>query len=137
MTTYEVVDKMDMFQYRFRKLDEFGWWYLECFSSYACTQFTSTGIKGEFQTHGVHLTLADPEHQHMNGQVKVTWRPLRRISHSLMVHARVLEAYIHFALMYTADHILPVLPIKDLINKYGEPTTSFKLETSKKPSVSY
>ena len=32
-----------------------------------------------------------------------------------MVHARVSEAYIHLALMYTADHIFPVLPIKDLI----------------------
>ena len=32
----------------------------------------------------------------MNIQVKVTWRILRTISHSLIEHARVLEAYIHF-----------------------------------------
>ena len=59
----------------------------------------------------------------MKGKVEVTWRALRTIAHSLMVHARVLEAYIHFALMYTTDHISPVLPIKDLINKDGDPTT--------------
>ena len=53
-----------------------------------------------------------------------------------MVHARVLESYIHFSLMYTIDHIFPVLPIKDLINKYSNPTTPFKLSTSTKPSVS-
>ena len=29
-----------------------------------------------------------------------------------------------------------VLPIKDMINKYGEPTTPFKLSTGTKPSVS-
>ena len=54
-----------------------------------------------------------------------------------MVHARVSEAYIHFELMYTTDHIFPVLPIKDLINKDGDLTTPFKLETVKKPSVSH
>ena len=33
------------------------------------------------------------------------------------------------------DHIFTVLPIKDLINKDGEPTTPFKLATGTKPSV--
>ena len=73
----------------------------------------------------------------MNGQVKVTRRTLRTIVHYLMVHATVLEAYIDLALMYTTDHIFPVLPIRDLINKDGEPTTPFKLATGKKPSVSH
>ena len=31
----------------------------------------------------------------------------------------------------------PVLPIKDMINKDGEPTTPFKIVTCKKPSVSH
>ena len=53
-----------------------------------------------------------------------------------MVHARVSKSYIHFALMYTADHIFPVLPIKDLIKEYGKPTTPFKLVTDTEPSVS-
>ena len=83
------------------------------------------------------MTLAAPEHQYMNGQVEVTCRTLRIVSHSLMVHARVLEVYIHFALMYTTDHIFPVLPIKDLINEDGDPKTPHKLETGTKPSVSH
>ena len=53
-----------------------------------------------------------------------------------MVHAIVSEACIHFSLIYTADHIFPVLSIKDLINKYCKLTTKFKLTTGKKPSVS-
>ena len=73
----------------------------------------------------------------MNGQVDVTCRKLCTIAHALMVHARVLESYIHFALMYTTYHIFPVLPIKDLINKYRKLTTTFKLATGKKPSVSH
>ena len=41
----------------------------------------------------------------MNGQFKVTRRTLLTIAYSLMVHARIQEAYIYFALMYTADYI--------------------------------
>ena len=73
----------------------------------------------------------------MNGQVEATWIMLRTIAHSLMVHAIVSEAYIHFELIYTTDHIFPVLPIKDLINKDGDPTTPYTLATGTKPSVSH
>ena len=54
-----------------------------------------------------------------------------------MVHVRVLEAYIHFALMYATNHIFLVLPIRDLINEDGDPTMPFKLATGTKPSVSH
>ena len=73
----------------------------------------------------------------MNGQVEVTWRTLLTVAHSLMVHARVPEVYVHFALMYTTDNIFPVLPIKDLINEDDNPTTPDKLATGTKPSVSH
>ena len=35
------------------------------------------------------------------------------------------------------DHIFPVLPIKYLINKDGDPTTPFQLATGTKPLVSH
>ena len=54
-----------------------------------------------------------------------------------MVHARVPEIYVHFALIYTTDHIFLVLPIKYLINEDDDPTTPHKLATGKKPSVSH
>ena len=54
-----------------------------------------------------------------------------------MVHARFLEAYINFSLMYTTDHIFLVLQIKDMINEDGDSTTSLKLATGTKPSVSH
>ena len=62
---------------------------------------------------------------------------MHTIAHPLVVYARVLEAYNNSALMYTEDHILPVLPIKDLIKKDGKPTIQFNLATGAKPSVSY
>ena len=72
----------------------------------------------------------------MSVQVKVTWRMLRKIANSIMVHARFLGAYIHFSLMYTTNHIFPLIKIKDLINKDGDLTTPFKLATGTKTSVS-
>ena len=73
ITTAEVMDKLDMFQSRFSKIDQFGWWESE--------------FKEECQTRGVRLTLASPEHQEMNVKVEVTWRTLRTVVHSIMVHA--------------------------------------------------
>ena len=83
------------------------------------------------------MTLAALEHQEMNGKFEMTWRTLRTVAHALMVHARVPEIYIHFAIIYTTDHIFPVLPIKYLINEYGDPMTPYKLATGTKPSVSH
>ena len=42
IATKEVMDKLDMFQSRFEKIDEFGRWYLEIISGDAGMQFTST-----------------------------------------------------------------------------------------------
>ena len=66
ITTEEVMGKLDMFQSRFGKIDQFGWWDLERISVYAGTQFTLTEFKEECQTHGVRLMLAAPEHQETN-----------------------------------------------------------------------
>ena len=73
----------------------------------------------------------------MNGQVEVTWITLRTVAQTIMVHARVPEVYVHFTLMYTTYHIFLVLPIKDLINEDGDPTTPHKLATGTKPSGSH
>ena len=82
---------------------------------------------------GVRLTLAEQEHQEMNVQVEVTWRNLRTVAHSLMVHTTVPEVYVHLTLMYTTDHIFLILPIKDIINEDGDPTMPHKLATGTKP----
>ena len=63
ITTEEVMNKLNIFQSRFGKIDQFGWWNLERISVYAGTQFSLTEFKEECQTSGVRLTLAAPEHQ--------------------------------------------------------------------------
>ena len=45
ITTEEVMDKLDMFQSRFGKIDQFGWWDLERISAGTGKQFTSAEFK--------------------------------------------------------------------------------------------
>ena len=45
ITTAEVMDKLDMFQSRFVKIDQFSWWDLERILADAGMQFTSTEFK--------------------------------------------------------------------------------------------
>ena len=47
ITREEVMEKLDMFQSRFGKIDQFGWLVLERISADAGTQFTSTEFKDE------------------------------------------------------------------------------------------
>ena len=91
-----MIDRFDIFQSKFGKIYEFGWWDLEKNSADAGTQFISTECQEKFQTRGVRLTLAAPDHQEMDGQVEVTQITLLTIAHSLMVHVQVSEAYINF-----------------------------------------
>ena len=51
------MDKLDMFQAGFGKLDKIGWWYLEIISADSGTMFTSTEFQDECQTRGVWLKL--------------------------------------------------------------------------------
>ena len=108
---------------------------MEIIQTGAGTQFTSKDFQEVIYVRGVRLALAAPEHQEINGQVKVVWQALQNISHSIMVHAQVSEKYIHLALMYTIGNISPVLPIKHLVNQDSEPNMSHKLSSSTKHSV--
>ena len=49
-TTEEVMDKLDIFQSIFGKIDQFGWLDLEKIPADAGTQFTSTEFKDECRT---------------------------------------------------------------------------------------
>ena len=62
ITAEEVMDKLYMFQDRFRKIYEFGWWDLERISADTNTQFSSTEFQDKYQNPGVWITLEAMEH---------------------------------------------------------------------------
>ena len=108
---------------------------MEIIQTYAITQFTPREFQEVLSVRGVRLVLAAPDHQEMNSGVEFTWQTLQTISHSIMLHTRVSDEYIHFSIMYTTDNIVSILQIKHLVNKDGEPSTPHKLETGKKHSL--
>ena len=119
ITTEEVVEKLDMFQARFGKVDDFFWWGLEIIQTDAGMQFTLKDFQEGLSARVVRLTLAAPDYKETNKSVEVTWRNLRNIEHSIMVNEQVLDEYINIVLMYTTHHIFTVLPSKHLVNRDG------------------
>ena len=81
ITTEEVMDKLDIFQARFGKVDEFFWWDMERIQTNSGIQFTSKDFQGDLYVRGVRLALEAPNHEETSGQVELTWRKLRTIAH--------------------------------------------------------
>ena len=75
------MDKQDMFQARFGKVDEFGWWDMEIIQTDSGTQFTSKEFQEGLSARELYIALEQPDHQETNGQVEVTWRTLQTIAH--------------------------------------------------------
>ena len=71
--TEEVMDKLDMFQEIFGKVDEFGWWDMEIIKTDTGTQFTSKEIQEGLSVHRVQLSFVSTDHQETNIQFEVTW----------------------------------------------------------------
>ena len=54
-TTEEVMEKLDMFQAIFGKVDEFGRWDMEIIQTDSGTQFTFKYFQEDISVHGVRL----------------------------------------------------------------------------------
>ena len=128
---------MDVFIAEFGNVDQFGWCDVGKIRADAGPQFTSEEFKDGCAVRGVHLTLAAPEHQEMNNIAESTWKNIRTIAHSQINFGRVEEKFTHFALINAAHVIMPVLPLKDLVNESGEQTTSIKLMTGNKARIGH
>ena len=57
------MEKLDMFRFKFGKIDKFVWLDLEVISADVVRQFDSTEFQDSCQTCGVNLTLAATERQ--------------------------------------------------------------------------
>ena len=99
------MDKLDIFQERFGKVDKFGWWDIERIQTDAGMQFTSKYFQEDLYVRGLRLALAAPDHHEMSVQVELTWQIFLTIAQLFIVNARVSDKYIHFVLMYITDHI--------------------------------
>ena len=61
--TEEVMEKLDIFQARFGKVDELGWWYMDIIQTDSGTKFTSKELQKGIPLCELRLALAAPDHQ--------------------------------------------------------------------------
>ena len=81
ITTDEVMNKLDTFQERFVKVDEFGCWDMERIQTDTATQLTSKEFQEGLYVYRVRLKLAAPDHQEINDGFEVTWLTLLTTAH--------------------------------------------------------
>ena len=62
ITTEEVMDRLDISQTIFGKVDEFGWWDMERIKTDFGTQFTSKYFQERLFVHGIQLSLVVSDH---------------------------------------------------------------------------
>ena len=53
-TTEEVMEKLDLFEPRFGKVNDFGWWYMERIQTDSVTEFTSNEFQEGLYLHRLH-----------------------------------------------------------------------------------
>ena len=73
ITTEYIMDKLDVFQARFGKVEKFGWCDMERIQTDTGTQFTSKEFLEGLSVRGIRLALSSPYHQEINVQSEVTW----------------------------------------------------------------
>ena len=84
----------------------------------------------------IKFNTAAPKHQEQNGMVERYWGTILKLANTLLIHARLNWNFIFYAVKY-AQYIHDVMPVKDLNNKYGFPTTLYAMATNRKPSVKH
>ena len=77
----EVIDKLDICQSRFVKVDKFGWWDLELIQTDAGMLFYYKKSQESISIRGVRHKLSAPDHKEISGLFEVTWRTLRCTAH--------------------------------------------------------
>ena len=100
----------------------------------AGTQFGSQDFRAACFADGIYVHLAAPKHQESNGLCERTWQSIRILAFAFLNYARVKNEFMTFALEH-AWKIFNILPIKNLVDSDGNPTTPFYLFYKVKPSV--
>ena len=84
----------------------------------------------------IHFTSAAPKHQEQNGLVERHWGTIVKLANALLLHARLNRKFFYYAAKY-AQYIHDIIPVKNLLDAEGNPTTPYFLATGRKPAVKH
>ena len=80
----------------------------------AGSQFVSEAFRQWCTDNNIHLIIAAPAHQEMNGLVERMWQSCRKTAFGMCNNARLGWPFLHYALHYATD-VMEVLPIKGCV----------------------
>gem|GEM_PF-2876143 len=102
----------------------------------AGTEFRSDTFRKWCSENKIHFTSAAPKHQEQNGMVERHWGTIAKLANTLLLHARLNRKFFYYAVKY-AQYIHDVIPVRNLQDKDGLPTTPYMLATGRKPTVKH
>ena len=100
----------------------------------AGSEFRSDTFRKWCSDNKIEFSSAAPKHQEQNGLVERHWGTICKLANTMMIHARLNRKFFYYAVLY-AQFIHDVIPIKDLKDASGLPTTPYFLGTNTKPNV--
>ncbi|MGH7955216.1 MAG: DDE-type integrase/transposase/recombinase, partial [Gloeomargaritales cyanobacterium] len=101
----------------------------------AGTNFLSDKVDQWLTENGIQYDASPPEGQNTNGFTERHWQTISQMARKMLVHARLSNDFVYHALQY-ASAIHNALPIKNLINPVGVPTSPDFLFHGRKPKIS-
>lgn len=102
----------------------------------AGTEFRSNEFNDWCRENSIVFTTAAPKHQEQNGMVETHWGEVSKLANIMLIHARLSTKFIFYALKY-AEKIHDVIPVRNLVDEEGKPTTPYYLAFKRHPKVSH
>ena len=102
----------------------------------AGTEFRSDTFRkwcGEIK---INFNSAAPKHQEQNGLDKRLWGTIAKLVNTLLLYARLNRKFFYYAAKYT-QYIHDVIPVRDLLDENGLPTTPNYFATGRNSAVKH
>ena len=100
------------------------------------SEFRSDTFRKWCGENSIRFTTAAPKHQEQNGLVERHWATITKMANTMLLHARLNKKFFYYAAKY-AQRVHDVIPVKDLIDDKGLPTTPHFLLSGSKPNVKH
>ncbi|MGH7954940.1 MAG: hypothetical protein ACREOZ_03175 [Gloeomargaritales cyanobacterium] len=102
----------------------------------AGNNFLSDQVHKWLVSNEIGFDASPPEGQNTNGFTERHWQTISHMARKMLVYARLSNDFIYHALQY-ASEIHNALPMKNLFNPEGQPTSPDFVFTCKKPKLSH
>ena len=100
----------------------------------AGSEFRSDTFRKWCSERKIIFTTTAPKHQEQKGFVVRHWGTIMKMANIMLLHARLSKRFFYYAAKY-AQRVHDVIPVRDLFDANGLPTTPHQMATGRKPIV--